>query len=176
MITFVICLLIRPGITELLNITDTKGIGEQARPFHKFVQYIVNNGITVPLQMFILALIPIPFLYYLPVALTSVLTGFILYLPFSADLHGKMSFIEVVFGMAPHALIEFAAYIILLGVQYHLNTLIRLKLLHRETQTVKIGKIFKKCGAVYLLSFVIVIIGAGVEAFITPLISKMTGF
>lgn len=168
-VTFIASMIFQASFSALLEITDTKGIGEAAEPFDKFIQYVVNNGVKVPLQMFIFALIPIPFLYYLPMALTAAMTSFALYLPLSADLQGKMSFIEAALAIVPHAVIEFAGFIIWCAVLYRLNIVVRHKIFRRKDSNGKIGEALKMCGAVYLLCFAILVLGAGIESFITPL-------
>lgn len=170
MIAFLITLLLHPDASNILNSADAKKFGKQADSVDKFIQYVVNNGIKVPLQMFVFAFIPLPFLYFLPVAFTAALVGFTLYFPFSADLQGKLSFFEVMLGLLPHSLIEFAGFIIFSAVLYRLNILIRRNLFRRDVLKGQIGEQLKRCSIVYILSFSLLVIAAAIEAFITPLI------
>ena len=53
----------------------------------KSLKYIVNNGFRVPLQMFILALLPIPYLYLINLVVTIIMPGILLGFLLSFDLH-----------------------------------------------------------------------------------------
>lgn len=112
--------------------TDKKFSGVDKTQSGKFLKYVVNNGMKVPFQMLLLALIPIPFVYYLPVALTSVVTGVIFYFPFTPQLDGKISFSKVFLGVFPHATIELFSFIIILAVLYPLNQAIRSRIFQKS--------------------------------------------
>lgn len=84
----------------------------------KVWKYIVNNGFRVPLQMFILALLPIPYLYLINLVVTIIMPGILLGFLLSFDLHkgliGSMAFI-------PHYTFEIMGFCILASALYMLN-------------------------------------------------------
>ena len=159
-LAFLVSIIVRPSIFGLLNWADDKGIGVSKTPLDKFFQYIINNGIKVPMQMFILSIIPIPFLYYLPVALTAAVTGFMFYLPFSSDLQGKLVFSDILLDILPHSLIEILAFFILLAIQYQLNEAIRYRVFKHKPLEEKWSNILKKAFLSYLLAFPIFVFAA----------------
>lgn len=162
--------MIKPDIMGIINWTDKKGFTTNKTPMDKFLQYLFNNGMKVPFQMFILALIPIPFVYYLPVALTAAITGVIFYLPFAPQLQDKVSFWSVFSGVVPHAAIELLAFIILSAVLNRLNKAIRSLLFKKVNSDIGVGYALKKVAVVYgLVAFPLLILAAYVEAFITPM-------
>lgn len=167
---FVVAWMIKPDIMGIINWTDKKGFTTNKTPMDKFLQYIFNNGLKVPFQMFILALIPIPFVYYLPVALTAAITGVIFYLPFAPQVQGKVSFLSVFSGVVPHAAIELLAFIVLSAVLYRFNKAIRSFVFKKVSADINVGDAIKKVAVVYgLVAFPLLVLAAFVEAFITPM-------
>lgn len=170
-IAFVVSSLIQPDISKFINWADNKGIGTSKTQLEKFLQYVINNGVKVPLQMFILSLVPIPFIYYLPIALTAAVTGFIFYLPLAPDLQGKITIPEIFLGILPHTIIELLAFFVILAVLYRFNQAIRSKVFKKVHAEVDLVSAFKKVVKSYcLIAFPLLILAALIEAFITPYI------
>ncbi|PRR78700.1 stage II sporulation protein M [Clostridium luticellarii] len=168
-IAFVVSSLIQPDISKFINWADNKGIGTSKTQLEKFLQYVINNGVKVPLQMFILSLVPIPFIYYLPIALTAAVTGFIFYLPLAPDLQGKITIPEIFLGILPHTIIELFAFFVILAVLYRFNQAIRSKVFKKVHAEVDLVSAFKKVVKSYcLVAFPLLILAALIEAFITP--------
>ena len=90
------------------EIGNTKGL-------EKVWKYIVNNGFRVPLQMFILGLLPIPYLYLINLVVTIIMPGILLGFLLSFDLHkgliGSIAFI-------PHYTFEIMGFCILASAVY----------------------------------------------------------
>jgi uncharacterized membrane protein SpoIIM required for sporulation len=167
---FVLAWMIKPDMMGIINWTDKKGFTTNKTQMDKFLQYVFNNGMKVPFQMFILALIPIPFVYYLPVALTAAITGVVFYLPFAPQLQDKVSFLSVFSGVVPHAAIELFAFIVLSAVLYRFNKAIRSFLFKKVNSDIGVGYALKKVAVVYgLVAFPLLVLAAFVEAFITPM-------
>ncbi|HDR4496279.1 TPA: stage II sporulation protein M, partial [Bacillus cereus biovar anthracis] len=86
-IATIITFVINPDLKEIIE-----GIGnrlpdqvKKSEGIEKVWLYIVNNGFIVPLQMFILALIPIRFLYSIHIILTSSLLGVVFGIVLQSD-------------------------------------------------------------------------------------------
>ncbi len=94
----------------------------RAEGFAKMLAYIENNGIYVPFQMFLLALIPIPFLYALNIIASSIsfgiVIGFLLHFPMTKA-------IPVLLASIPHFLVEFLGFALLASILYLFNRSIR---------------------------------------------------
>ena len=133
---------------------------------------MINNGLKVPFEMFLLSLIPIPFFYFIPMILTALVTGIVLYLPFMAELKGKLSTSTVLLSLLPHMMIEIFGFLIVACGVYYVNQSIRSKLFKKIptnlTFVESIKQLFLKYCLIALPSF---IVAAFIESFITPLIS-----
>lgn len=90
-------------------------------------QFIINGGIIIPLQMFILSLIPIPFLYILNLIYTAYIPGVILGIAIR-----QFSEIPIrpILIYLPFIIIEFFAFSFLAATLYNLNKNIRKKIHH----------------------------------------------
>lgn len=86
-ISFFAAYFLKPSVTDFLNLADSdSNLGLSSDRTTAFVQYVINNGIKVPFQMFLLTFIPIPLVYFSPIILTAVLTGIVFYVPFMSGL------------------------------------------------------------------------------------------
>jgi len=97
----------------------------------KIWSYFRHNGLAVPFQMFILALIPIPFLYLLNVVSTSALLGVAFGIALQVDLDQG---VKLILSSIPHSIVEIFAYTVLAAALFELNRAWRMK----------IKKLFKK--------------------------------
>ena len=87
--------------------------------------YIVNNGFIVPLQMFLLSLIPIQFLYFFNLIYSSVLPGIVIGILLKIDFYKAIANIISVF---PHTTLEILGFCIFASVLFQLNKSIRSKI------------------------------------------------
>lgn len=166
-LSFGIALFMKPDIMGIIYWADKKITFTSKTQLDKFLNYVINNGIKVPFQMFILSLIPIPFAYYLPVVLTAAATGVIFYLPFTPQLQEKMNFLKVFINVIPHGIIEFFGFIVLSAVLYQLNQAIRSRLFKKVNSEIGVIYGFKKVVTTYcFVAFPLLVIAA----FITPMI------
>ena len=97
----------------------------------KIWSYFRHNGLAVPFQMFILALIPIPFLYLLNVVSTSALLGVAFGIALQVDLDLG---VKLILSSIPHSIVEIFAYTVLAAALFEMNRAWRMK----------IKKLFKK--------------------------------
>ena len=117
-ITTIFCYFVHPSLNELKNMGSGSDKISETKGLKKVWEFIVNNGFKVPLQMFILALLPIPYLYLINLVVTVVLPGIMLGFLLSFDLHkgliGSIAFI-------PHYTFEIMGFCILTSALYMLN-------------------------------------------------------
>ena len=115
--------------TSLLLLSFTLSI--IFNPSFETFKNILNNAIRVPFQMFIFSLIPIPFLYFLNIVSTSIITG----IAFGFAIHFDFNKgLLMVLSSIPHAIIETFAMCFVISGLYKLNkTIIR-----------KISNLFRK--------------------------------
>ncbi|PTU87071.1 hypothetical protein BUZ62_06235 [Staphylococcus pasteuri] len=174
MITFILALIFSPSletfkhIGDKVSITATHGLG-------KVWQYIVNNGLKTPLQMFILSLIPIPFLYCLNLISTTVITGIIFGFAINFDLHKG---IIMVVGAIPHAIIELLAFCFVVSALYKFNQAIVRKVSNTFRKTKKTNYSIKLAFANLVKIYVLIalplyIIAAFLETYFTDFINNL---
>lgn len=117
-ISGIITYIVNPNIEIIKNIQGLPEDKQRAEGLEKVWQYIINNGFKVPLQMLILSIIPIPFLYSANLISTSILTGFVFTLLIRFDLH--IGLIGVVSSI-PHTVLELLSYAVFAAALYLLN-------------------------------------------------------
>lgn len=118
LISGIITYIVNPNIEIIKNIQGLPEDKQRAEGLEKVWQYIINNGFKVPLQMLILSIIPIPFLYSANLISTSILTGFVFTLLIRVDLH--LGLIGVGSSI-PHTVIELLSYAVFAASLYLLN-------------------------------------------------------
>lgn len=117
-ITTIFCYFVHPSFNELINMGNASEEIGNTKGLEKVWKYIINNGFRVPLQMFILALLPIPYLYLINLVVTIIMPGILLGFLLSFDLHkgliGCIAFI-------PHYTFEIMGFCILASALYMFN-------------------------------------------------------
>lgn len=109
-IATIITCIVNPDIKAVME-----GIGNSApsqikesRGIDKVWSYIVHNGFAVPLQMFILAFVPIQFLYLANIISTSSLLGVFFGVALQASLDKGF---ELIISSIPHSVLELFAIV-----------------------------------------------------------------
>ncbi len=87
----------------------------------------VHNGITVPMQMVILTLIPIQYMYLLNMILTNLILGVVFGIAVQVDL--EVGF-QLIISSIPHSVFEIFAYCILATVLFEMNQAIRVNIIN----------------------------------------------
>lgn len=123
----VITYMINPDIKGVMESFESRSSDQfrEATEIKKVWAYIVNNGFIVPLQMFILALIPVQFIYFVNIISTALLPGIL----FGIVLH--LDFIkglEMMVATFPHYFTEIFAFCLFAAVLFELNRVIRTKI------------------------------------------------
>lgn len=132
LLSFTLSIIFNPSFETFKNISNKVPSSlDNAQGLNKLWQYILNNAIRVPFQMFIFSLIPIPFLYFLNIVSTSIITG----IAFGFAIHFDFNKgLLMVLSSIPHAIIETFAMCFVISGLYKLNkTIIR-----------KISNLFRK--------------------------------
>lgn len=108
LVTFILAIIFCPSTETIKNLS--KGIPSNvanAVGLEKVWEYILNNGFKVPFQMLILAIIPIPFLYYLNIISTAIPPAIALGFVINYDIYkGTM----VTISSIPHFFVEILAF------------------------------------------------------------------
>lgn len=134
--------------------------------------FIVNNGFSVPLQMVILALIPIPFLYTLNLIVSMIIPGIMLGFLISFD---TQKGIAALIAYIPHYTLEIMSQCVLISCLYIINKTIIQKIINlfrkekKQTYSLKMNIIFLV--KMYLfVSLPLVVLAAFTETYIADLI------
>lgn len=122
--------IINPNIKEVID-TVSSGIPEhvsRSTGVPLVIAYIKNNGFSVPLQMLLFSLLPIPFLYLVQPSLTAVLPGILFGIVLRYDLKEG---IAITISSLPHAFIELLGICLFANLLYNLNNCLYKKLYKR---------------------------------------------
>lgn len=142
-ITAIITYLINPDLEGVMRGIEDKPSNQaiELTGFGKVWSYIVNNGFTVPLQMFLLSLIPVQFLYLINIIITVILPGVLFGVALQVNV--KEGF-GMILSSIPHYVFEIFAFCLLAAILFELNQVIR----------AKIKNIFKKGKVKVRISFI----------------------
>lgn len=154
---------------------------DQGEPstFDVFIALFKNN-IMVTLQILLLALIPIPFVYTLSILVNGIMIGGIFYIYQAIQVahgEGDALYLIILKDFLPHAVIELLGFVIATAIAYRINQwLIRNIInLFRKQNKRYTRYTFTQLVRYTVVSFVLIIlpfiiIAALIEAYITPLI------
>ena len=136
--------------------------------------FIVNNGFIVPLQMFILALIPIQFLYLLNIISTVTLPGILFGIALQASFKKGLG---IIISAIPHYIFEVFAFCLFAAVLFKLNQVVRDKVRSvfkkAETGTSLIKNILGTVKIYAILILPIIILAAFMETYIADIIFSL---
>lgn len=118
-ITFVMAILFSPSMETFKSIArEMPTNSDKIIGLKKVWMYIVNNAFHVPFQMLLLSLIPIPFLYFLNLITTSIITGVVF--GFAINVIPDKGLLFVI-SSVPHMIIEILAISFVASGLYPLN-------------------------------------------------------
>ncbi|KKE77531.1 stage II sporulation protein M [Oceanobacillus caeni] len=172
----VITYIINPDLKEI-----TEGIGnnlpdqvKESNGIKKVWSFIVNNGFMVPLQMLILASIPIQFLYLLNIISTVSLPGILFGIALKANFKKGLG---IIISTIPHYIFEVYAFCLLAAVLFELNQVVRVKIRSvfkaDEVETSLIMKVLETIKIYFLLILPIIIMAAFLETYIADIIFSL---
>lgn len=158
------------GVSQKRNTNITSSLG-----LKKVWEYTVNNGVMVPLQMTLLALLPIPFLYCINLTITAILPGILIGLMLRYNFSKG---IGLIISALPHFLIELTGLCIFAALLYRLNNSIYnflyARLRNKKLMPIKLKDLLSKIVTIYLIIVLPLIILAGVvETYVADYIFKL---
>ena len=171
-------------ITYFVN-PDLKGIMEsfgnsssdqlkESTGIKKVWAYIVNNGFMVPLQMFVLALIPIQFLYLINVISTALIPGILFGVVLQMDF---IKGIEIIASTIPHYFVEIFAFCLFAAALFELNRSLEQKLeVYSKKVKIRFLLLRKILGTIKIygvLILPIIIVAAFLETYIADIIFNL---
>lgn len=113
---------------DFIKIFESIGDNEQLiqlNGIQKVEAFILNNGFKVPLQMLILSIIPIQFLYLLNIIIPSAIIGIAFGIILEVDAVKGM---QVLVSSMPYYIVEVFAFCLFAAILYELNQFIRIKI------------------------------------------------
>ena len=134
----------------------------------KVLDYIKNNRILVPLQMFILAFIPIPFLYMANIVETTIALGFFVGIALHLDVYQG---IGLAIASLPHTFVEIFAYCLLAALLFELNRSIRTMLRNIFRKNKKETSFIEPSTDTFKIYFVLVLPSIIIAAFLETYVS-----
>ncbi|MCG7342184.1 stage II sporulation protein M [Staphylococcus auricularis] len=168
-ITVILAIIFSPSAETFNNmLSDTNLNSNEASGLEKILNYIINNGFRVPFQMLILAIIPIPFLYYINILSTSILTGIALGFAISLDaFKGSMMLISSL----PHFILEVIGLCVVASGLFLFNKAIINKIIsffnHDKSQTISVKVAFTDLLKMYFsIALPYIIIAAFMETYV----------
>ena len=176
LITLILAIIFSPSLETLKNMTDGQhGTISKTNGLIKDWQYILNNGFKVPFQMLILSLIPIPFLYFLNLLSTTIITGIVFGFAINFDLNKGLT---MVLSSAPHTIIEIFAMCFVISGLYKLNKTIIRKISNLFRKTKKQNFSFKLAFSnllkiYFLIALPLYILAAFLETYLTDFIYNL---
>jgi uncharacterized membrane protein SpoIIM required for sporulation len=172
MITYII----NPDLKEVMRGLENS-LPDQTKEstgIDKARSFVVNNGFTVPLQMFILALIPIQFLYVINIILTASLPGVAFGLALQVNFRKGF---DIIISSIPHFIFEVFALCLLAAVLFELNQVVRVKirnLFKNDKEEISFIKKFLETIRTYAIFVLPIIIAAAfLETYIADIIFNL---
>jgi len=122
-------------------------------------KYVINNVFILPLQMLILSLIPIQFLYLFNIIYSSVLPGIVIGILIKIDIYKAITNIV---SIIPHTIIEILGFCLFASALFQFNKAIRSKIKgifkKHSTKNTSVIKTFVNVMKVYIFVVIPVII------------------
>lgn len=103
------------SIKEISKVTGIQKVGA----------FIINNGFKAPLQMLLLAIMPIQFLYLLNVFIPSFIIGIAFGIVLQND---SVKGFQIIISSIPYSIVEVFAFCLLAAVLFELNQIVREKI------------------------------------------------
>ena len=175
-IATLITYIINPDLKEVMGGLESR-LPDQTKEstgLDKVWSYVVNNGFMVPLQMFILAFIPIQFLYVINIIFTALLPGVAYGLALQADFRKGF---DIIISSFPHFFFEVFALCLLAAVLFELNQVVRVKLKNtfkKDKESISFIRKFLEIIKTYSIFVLPIIIAAAfLETYIADIIFNL---
>lgn len=172
-ITFILAIIFSPSIETFKSATNgTPNTLAKAQGLQKVWEYILNNGFKVPFQMLILAIIPIPFLYYPNIITTTVPLGIAFGIVLNHDLDkGSM----MIVASTPHFIVEILGFCFVASALFKVNKSIIRKISNLLRKDKKQNLSFKLSiinllKIYFFISLPLIVIAAFMETYLAELL------
>lgn len=172
-LTTILTYIINPDLKEAIGSLKGNSPNQlrESIGIKKVWAYVVNNGFWVPLQMFVLTLIPVQFLYLVNIVSTAFLPGVL----FGAVLQfDSRKGIEIITSTIPHYFVEIFAFCLFAAVLFELNQVVRIKIRNvirkDKDKTFLVRKILESIKMYGILILPMIIVAAFLETYIADLI------
>ena len=175
-LTSIITYIINPNLDNVREMVGNRTPDQlqEAAGIKKVWAFVVNNGFGVPLQMFILALIPVQFLYFVNIISTSLLPGILFGVVLRID--SRIGF-EIIISTMPHYLVEVSAYCLFAAVLFELNKAVRIKVRNlfkkNKIEISLVRKVLKTMKVYVTLVLPLIILAAFLETYISNIIYSL---
>lgn len=175
-IATIITYLINPDIKEVMEGSKNRLPNQvkESTGIDKVWSYIVNNGFMVPLQMLILALIPIQFLYVVNIVSTVSLPAILFGVGLQADFKKGL---EIILSTIPHYIFEIFAFCLLAAILFELNQVVRVKIRYKFKKDIEgisfIKKFLETIRTYAIFVLPIIIVAAFLETYIADIIFNL---
>ena len=169
-ISFILSSIFSPSLDTFKSIGDQIPSSlDKATGLNKVWEYIINNGFRVPLQMLILSLIPIPFLYCVNLISTSTIIGIMFGFVINFDFHKGLI---IIVSSIPHAIVEILAMCFVVSSLFKLNQAIIRKISNLFRKEKKQNVSFKQALIQLIKTYILIalplyIIAAFLETYFT---------
>lgn len=171
-ITLITTVLIKYNSANTLQDSMTGRISFDSKEGNVFLYFIYNNGLKVPLLTFLIALIPIPYLFTVVLISNGILLGLALSIPIS---HPNVSFIDLFLGIGFNSMFEQIAILITVMCASYINKFVCKKLYFKKKYIPLNTNLFdtlKLSFKIYILYAIpLFVIAAIIEAYIVPILN-----
>lgn len=162
---------------DFIKIIKSVGTSEQLTQLNgiqKVEAFILNNGFKVPLQMLILAIVPVQFLYLLNIIIPSTIIGIAFGIVLQIDL---VKGIQLIVSSMPYYFVEVFAFCLFAAVLFELNQFIRIKIKNiflRNKVNVSFTKRGQEAIKLYVLLILpMMIIAAFLETYVADIVLNL---
>ncbi|MDF7637347.1 stage II sporulation protein M [Leuconostocaceae bacterium ESL0958] len=172
-IGFLIPFVLRINALQILVSSMAGRISDDATQGHVFLYFIYNNALKVPLFTFIIALIPIPYLFVTVLLVNAIILGLAFSLPV---INHHVSFIDLLLGVGPNGFFEQFAILITVVCAAMINKAVCKKIYasneYVESEA-KLLSIIKTAIMTYILyALPLFLIAAVAEAYLVPMLTN----
>lgn len=168
--------MINPDINGVMGSLENKSTDQlqESTGIEKVWAFIVNNGFMVPLQMFVLTLIPVQYLYLLNIISTAFLPGILFGVILQVDTRKGL---EVITSAIPHYFVEIFAFCLLAAALFELNRAVRIiikNLFKKDKIQVSIFRKISETIKIYaVLILPLIILAAFLETYIADILFSL---
>ena len=165
--------MINPELKNILDMVENKSPDQlkEATGIKEVWAYVVNNGFAVPFQMFILAFIPIQFLYLLNIISTSVLPGILFGVVLRMD---STKGFEIIISAMAYYVVEIFALCLFAAILFELNQVVRMTIKNifkrHKNRILFFGKLLNTIKVYVTLFLPLIILAAFLETYISDMI------